>query len=431
MAGHPGARRTIPGPRRARLSGLTTRGRCLVAGGLATAACGLVLDERDLLRIGLFVGLLPVLAVLFAARVRRVMDLARVIDPARLPVGAEATVGLALHGPALVGALRLIDNVPDAAGPDPAAPPRFTVHRLSIRGRADLHYPVRPVVRGVHRIGPLTATITDPLALAEFERELAGATTLLALPRTCALRGLPRAGGAGEGTPGASLAHQGQGTSDVVVRPYRYGDELRRVHWRSSARHDDLMVRLEERPWRGGMTVLLDRRDEAHRGRGADSSLEYAVSLAASVCRHLIARGEPVTLVTEDGVEVLGGHAVGEASTGGHVTAMDPLLDALAALRASARTDLVGPAFDRTGDVVAVLGAIGTGQLDAFLARRASGGHAILLDAATWDPASGRAGSAADAATVLRRSGWRVAIARAGDRIDRVWDDLVAGGRSA
>jgi len=422
------ARQTMAGAQRGRLAGLTTRGRCLIAGGIATAVCGFVLDERDLLRIGVFVGLLPLLAVLFAARVRRVMAVVRVVDPPRLPVEAEATVVLALRGPALVGALRLIDTVPDAAGPQHAAPPRFTVHRLSARGRAELRYPIRPALRGVHRIGPLICTISDPLALAEFERELAGATRVLALPRTATLRGLPPALGAGEGTPGAALAHQGQGTSDVLVRPYRWGDELRRVHWRSTARHDELMVRLEERPWRGGMTVLLDRRDEAHRGRGADSSLEFAVSLAASMCRHLIGRGEPVTLVTEDGVEVLGGsQPVGEAAIGGHITAIDPLLDALASLRASARNDLVGPAFDRTGDVVAVLGSVRPGQLDAFLARRASGGHAVLLDVDTWDPATGRPGSAGAAATALRGAGWRVAVARAGDPLERVWDDLVAG----
>jgi uncharacterized protein (DUF58 family) len=87
----------------------------------------------------------------------------------------------------------------------------------------------------------------------------------------------------------------------VLVRPYRIGDELRRVHWRSTARYDELMVRLEERPWRGGTTLLLDRRDCAHRGRGAGSSLEYAISVAASVYAHLLARGEPVAMVAEDG----------------------------------------------------------------------------------------------------------------------------------
>ncbi len=66
------------------------------------------------------------------------------------------------------------------------------------------------------------------------------------------------------------------------------------MHWRSTARHDELMVRLEERPWRGGTTVLLDRRDAAHRGHGPAASLEFAISLAASIGVHLIGRGDPV-----------------------------------------------------------------------------------------------------------------------------------------
>jgi hypothetical protein len=420
-----------------RLAGLTTRGRCLLAGGLATAACGLVLSERDLLRIGVFVALLPLLAVLFARRVRRVMRVERSINPPRLPVASDASVRLDLRGPALVGSLRLVDTVPDAAGQQPAAPPRFTVHRLSARGRAELRYPVRPVMRGVHRVGPLVCTVTDPLGLAEFERELAGATPLLALPRVHPLTGLPPALGAGDGSPGASRAHQGQGSVDVLVRPYRWGDELRRVHWRSTARHDELMVRLEERPWRGGMTLLLDRRDEAHRGRGAESSLEFAVSLVASVCAHLVQRGEPIAVITEDGVPLgdptgrtLAGSA-GTVSTSDsvvHSTALDPVLDGLAALRPSARTDLAGPELGRSTDVVAVLGALRPGQVEALLARRPhGGGHAVLLDSATWDPSSGRGGSAAVAATTLRTAGWRVAIAAAGDRPDHVWSALVSG----
>jgi uncharacterized protein (DUF58 family) len=375
-----------------------------------------VLDERDLLRVGAFVALLPVLALVLAARTRRTVRVERELNPHRLPVGSPASVVLHVHGARLLGALRLVDTVPDAAGAHPEAPPRFTVHRLSGRGSATLSYPLHPVLRGIHRVGPLAGTMSDPLGLAEFERELAPAGRLLVLPRVVPLRGLPPALGAGEGTPGASLAHQGQGASDVLIREYRVGDELRRVHWRSTARHDELMVRLEERPWRGGMTVLLDRRDVAHRGRGADSSLEFAVSLAASVCVHLLARGEPLNLVTEDGVELTA------PGTGGR----EPLLDALAALRPSARTDLAGPELSSGADVLAILGALGPGQVEALVSRRSGGGHAVLLDTATWDPARG-ASSAAGTAAALRRAGWHVTVARAGSSPARVWDDLVAG----
>ncbi|QJY49542.1 DUF58 domain-containing protein [Pseudonocardia broussonetiae] len=395
-----------------RFSGLTTRGRCLLAAGVATAVSAFVLDERDLLRVGAFVALLPLLALLVSARTRRSVRGTREVGPERVPAGGEVEVAIALRGGPLVGALRLVDAVPDAAGPQPAAPPRFTVHRLSPRAGAQLSYPLVPTQRGVHRIGPLTGSATDPLGLAEFERELAPASRLVSLPRVVGLRGMPQAMGSGEGTPGAALAHQGQGRSDVLVRQYRQGDELRRVHWRSTARHDELMVRLEERPWRTGTTVLLDRRDAAHRGHGPDASLEVAISLAASICTHLGGRGEVITLVTEDGA------ALGSAS--GDV---DPLLDALAALRPAARTDLAGP--ELSGDVLAVLGGMESGQLEALVARQPAGGHAVLLDVAGWDP-SGRGPDAAATAAALRSAGWRVAVARAGVGPDRAWDDLVA-----
>jgi uncharacterized protein (DUF58 family) len=409
-----------------RLSGLTTRGRCMLAGGAATAVCAVILDERDLLRIGVFVAALPLLALLVAGRTRRTVSVQRTLRPPRLAVGAGLRVELVLSGGRLLSTLRLSDTVPDAAGPQRDTPPRFTVHSLGrTAGRpgrsAVINYTLRPVLRGSHRIGPLTASTTDPLGLAQFRRELAAPSTLLVVPRVVRLRGLPPALGAGEGTPGAALAHQGQGSSDVLVRPYRQGDELRRVHWRSTARYDELMVRLEERPWRGGITLLLDRRDGAHRGRGAASSLEYAVSMAASIYSHLIARGEPVSMAAEDGVAL---------AAPGAVTDTDSMLDVLAQLRPSARADLAGPEITPGSDVLAVLGELGPGHLETLLARRAGGGYAVLLDTATWDPA-GTPGRAATNAAALRVSGWHVVIASATSPPDRVWDELIAGSRVA
>ena len=409
----------MPG-REGRFSGLTTRGRCLLAGGLATAACSVVLNERDLLRVGAFVALLPLFALVLSARTRRTLKVERVLLPARVSVGSEVTVELHLRGAALLGSMRLADTVPDAAGPQPGAPPRFTVHRFTGRGSAVITYPLRPVLRGLHSVGPLFGSATGPLGLAEFDRGLAGPDRLVVLPRVVALRGLPAALGSGDGTPGAARAHQGQGSSDVLARPYRQGDELRRVHWRSTARHDELMVRLEERPWRGGVTVLLDRRDAAHRGHGAGSSLELAVSLTASICAHLIGRGEPVTVVTEDGAALTASSAI---------PGLGPVLDALAALRPSARTDLTGTGLGRDTDVLAVLGAVGPGQVEGLLARRSTGGHAILLDTPTWDatPAPPGSGSTAGTAAVLRRAGWQVTVAGAGSAPDAVWDALTSG----
>jgi uncharacterized protein (DUF58 family) len=418
----------VPSPT-AREVGLSTRGRCLLAGGAATAACALLLDERDLLRIGAFAALLPLLALLLVLGTRRALRADRTLVPPRLSVDRAAAVELRVSAGTLLGALlgtlRLTDGVPDAAGPDPDAPPRFLVSRIRARDGWRSSYPLRPAQRGVHRIGPLHARATDPLGLAEVSRDLAGADRLVVLPRVVPLRGLPAAHGGGEGTAGAAPAQQGKGVSDVLVRPYRHGDELRRVHWRSTARHDELMVRLEERPWRGGTTVLLDRRDAAHRGHGPGASIEFAISLAASIGVHLYGRGEPVTLLTEDGAELT------DRGPGGGA---DALLDALAAVRPSAQRELTGlPGLPETG-LIAVLGALGPGDLEVLIAGRAGGGLAVLLDAATWAPAGGTAPDPADvpaAASALRRAGWLVAVAAAGASPAAVWAQLTRTDRAA
>ena len=410
----------LSGGRRMDRTVLSTRGRCVLAAGLATAACAIPLAERDLLRVGAFAAVLPLLALLLALGTRRTVRVQRTLAPHRLPVGSAATMMLQVTGGTTASPLELHDTAPDAAGA--TAPPRFVVPAGT--SGAAVRYTLHPMRRGVHRIGPLVAYGGDPLGLAEFARTVPGTERLLVLPRTVSLRGVPHALGSSEGAHGAGAAGSGQGRSDVLVRPYRSGDELRRVHWRSTARHDELMVRLEERPWRGGVTVLLDRRAGAHRGHGLSASLEWAVTFAASACVHLIERGEPVELVTEDG---------GAAVAAGSVPNADGVLDGLATLRASARTDLGGPALPGSGDVLAVLGSTAVDELPALLARCPGQGHAVLLDVASWGSgrapvftAAGVAAPVEATAGALRAAGWAVTVAARGDRPDDVWDELVA-----
>lgn len=405
---------------------LTTRGRCLLAGGIATAACSVLLDERDLLRLGVFTAALPLLAILLATGTGRALRVHREIAPNRLPVGTPASVRLRCMGGPLLGPMHLSDALPDAVAGQTATA-RFTLNGMSPRSTTILEYSVRPVLRGRHQVGPLAVRTVDPLGLAETRREIAEADTMLVLPRIVPLRGVPPALGSGDGTSGATVGHQGAGAADLLVRPYRQGDDLRRVHWRSTARHDELMVRLEERPWRGSVTVLLDRRDAAHRGHGPGSSLEYAVSLVASVCAHLVHRGDAVTVVTEDGVNAVTG-ATGVSPTDGR-TDLEPVLDALAALRPSARTDLTGPALVGNDTVLAVLGALAPGDVEVLLARYPHPGNAVLLDVATWLPNAAKrsrpAGTqVAPAAEALRRAGWQVTVAAATTPPQQVWDDL-------
>src|SRR3712207_9395429 len=74
------------------------------------------------------------------------------------------------------------------------------------------------------------------------------------------------------------------GQDDVLVREYRQGDDVRRIHWRSTARLGDLMVRREEQSWAPSASIVLDSRAAAHGGRGIDHSMGVP-SLAAGFVR--------------------------------------------------------------------------------------------------------------------------------------------------
>ncbi|MGH3975068.1 MAG: DUF58 domain-containing protein, partial [Pseudonocardiaceae bacterium] len=344
--------------------GLTTRGWSLLAAGLAAILSAILLNERDLLRVAAFAVVLPLLAALVVGLTQIRLRATREHGPSRISVGSDCQVQLVVSSTGrLNGRLLLEDKVPpvlvtpalDNSVPDDCF--RFTVMGLQRHRQARLSYPLQ-LVRGVHTLGPLVARITDPFGLAKYRCTLAGRSRLVVTPAVAALTGMPAGGELGTSQAGAGRVGTGPGQDAVVVRSYRQGDDLRQVHWRTTARRDELMVRVQEWPWRGGAIVLLDHRAMAHRGIGPTSSLEYAVSLAASVYVHLAQQGQRVRLITEDGVTRAGGTDVTNH-------AIDAGLDALAALRANLKPDLASGAVLAGGqEVVAVLGAVGPAAVD-------------------------------------------------------------------
>lgn len=83
--------------------------------------------------------------------------------------------------------------------------------------------------------------------------------------------------------------HSQRGGEDFyTLREYQRGDDLRRVHWPSSARRDELMIRQLETPWQSRALVMLDVRPQVYE---SDEAFETAVSGAASVVTHLVKSG--------------------------------------------------------------------------------------------------------------------------------------------
>ena len=446
------------GPLRTALSALTVRGRCLVAAGATMLALGALLGERALVQVGLFVLALPLLAAVLVARERFRLSSRRTVTPRRVPRGEDADVLLEItNADRSPGGLWLLsEQLPAELGPAP----RFVVERLGGRATAALHYRVAGARRGRHLLGPLRLRLVDPFGLVE--RTVAGTDTapLLVVPRVRPLgRGGP-AGGSGSGGEGARRSLAVHGEDDVSARQYRHGDDLRKVHWRATARTGELMVRLEERPWRSQATLFLDARARGHlvvrRETGAPwpgppgdpcpppDSLEWLVEAAASIGTSLAARGSVLRTLTDSGeLRPSGGR--------GGLTP-DELLERLAVVRPSRVSDLA-PALEQLsraageGPVVCLLGAVGADEV-VDLVRARSGpvtDAAILTDVGAWAQAGlgrgrrnlpGAARTELDAqreevAALLRAAGWQVAVARPDLTVEQVWAELGSGPASA
>jgi len=405
---------------RAALRGLTTRGRSFLAAAVAAAGSALILGERDLMRVGVLLAALPLLAAVYVGRSRYRLTCSRTLSPGRVPVGARARVQLRLHNLSrlVTGTLLVEDRLPYALG----SRPRLVLERLAAHQASTVAYTVRADVRGRYEIGPLTVRLTDPFGLCELTRSFPNVDKLTVIPEVVPLPGIRLAGeytGSGESRARSVAVH---GEDDAATREYRHGDDLRRVHWRSTARVGELMVRREEQPWESRATVVLDTRGYAHRGEGPTASFEWAVSAAASIAVHLRHLGYRLRMVTSQ-VDVDANESIGDG----------PLLDHLAEIRSHQRADL-GPLVERVrarsdgGLVIGVFGTLNAGEAEVLSGLHSNGATCVmfLIDSSTWlnlpedaKAEAARAHLASKAA--LLESGWRVVSVSHGQKLDALW----------
>jgi uncharacterized protein (DUF58 family) len=420
------------------LGGLTLRGRSFLVAGLAALACSFLLGQQDLLRVSVLLLALPLVCTAAVARTRHRVGCTRQVEPGRVPAGDEARISLRLENVSLVptGLLLAEDTLPRGM----SARPRFLVDRLEPRGYREVFYRVRSNVRGRFTIGPLTIRLADPFGMCELARSFDTSDELIVVP---VVEPLPRVALGGEWT-GSNDSHPSSipaaGEDDIATREYRHGDALHRVHWRSTARRGELMVRREEQPRQSQATVLLDARAVAHRGEGPDSSLEWAVSATASIGVHMTRRGFSLRVLTETGA------GVGTLGADSHSPVPDVeglLLDALAMLVPSPTPTLrdAGAALARAGAdglLIAILGELSAADAEQ-LGRRRQGtttAIALLLDVASWgasgaerlEPVGGsEAATFEQNVALLRNGGWRVVPVRAGDKLSDIWPTAARG----
>lgn len=401
------------------LTAFTPRGRALLICGVVAIAVALAVGERDLMRVGAFVAALPLLSGLSVVRAPRRLHHTRALEPPRIATGQDTRVHLRLTNPTTRGTTNttfLTDTVPHSLG----GPPRFQLDPLRPGATRELTYRVRAQVRGRFPIGPLRVAVRDPLGCVEVRREFDTSLSLVVTPTVVELPAASAQRARAGGGPSRARMVASSGEDDTVPREYRHGDELRRIHWRSTARHSVPMVRREEQQWQEHCTVLLDTRTAAHGGRGPDASLETAVAVAASIGRRILSDGLRLRFVTTDQ----------EIPTDARA---EVLLESLAVLRGSratalgGRADLLGHARTAQGGLtVAVLGALRPGEAAALTRNGEGRAVAVLNPSAAWTRPGDLAATRAD----LTRAGWQVVALTSVGELPGLWPNAVSVGPS-
>jgi uncharacterized protein (DUF58 family) len=413
---------------------ITPRGAALLTGALLLWAVGRLLGVAELYVVAAAAAAVVVLGAVAVTLASATVAVRRGTSSTRLLAGTPAEVTLELRNDARLPTPLLLveDRCPYAlldgtADPGVAsARPRFVVTELRPGQTTVLAYPLRAARRGRHEVGPVELRVRDPFSTVQRTKRYQAVDELIVYPPVEPLpEGIVRG------------VHHGSGSSEVrrlfstgdefyTMREYTTGDDLRMIHWPSTAHRQTLMVRQQEMPWQSQATVFCDTRALAHRGVGPDATLETAVNAAASIVWHLADHRYGLRFCTE--------------SDQRPPTTQDwsTILDRLAVLEAS-RSPGLGPVLTRlrasgAEGLLAVIVAAPPGDdpvpehPDARAVLQAGRGFpdrvAVVVDV-------GGHGShrAAQLAGLLGSAGWRAVVLPHGQRLGPRWAELTGSRR--
>jgi uncharacterized protein (DUF58 family) len=316
---------------------MTRFGVATLLAGASALALGLVLNwvAFDLIGLGLLAAVL--IGLLVVARPSRLI-IDREIQPPRVPKGSPAVAFLTF-------ANRGRRTVPVSVATQPfgSLKVRTLIPRLRGGERGTRAYRLPTTRRGIFDVAPIEVTRRDAFELFRLSHRYGNVQRIWVYPRILALHALPTGKTRHLEGPSSETSPQGSITFHRL-REYLPGDDLRLVHWRSSARFGTLLVKHNVDTSQPYTVVIFDQRPRLY----TEESFEQAVDVTASVVMVSSAHKAPVQLRLTDGT-VLGGPRVREAT---------PLIDHLTGVRAN-----------------------GAGSLQAQLlaARRARGGTSLIV----------------------------------------------------
>lgn len=365
---------------------LTRQGRSLAAVSVVLIALGRVFGTIEFFIVGVSLLALLVLTVASVALTRLRIAVDRELHPPRVHAGSPSRVDLRVEnqGGRRTPVLGLRDAVSGTRGA------HLHVGPLEPGGVVRAAYRLPTEKRGVLEIGPLQVVLGDPFGMTRVSMDASGVSELTVYPKIDEIVPVPQTTG---NDPMAGAEHPNalgrSGEDFYALRKYVVGDDLRRVHWPSTARYDDLMVRQDELPWQGRASVLVDIR----RATNTDESLELVISAAASIVNASQRRQDLVRLITTDGSD--SGFAAGHA----HVEA---IMEHLAAIEAS-HDAAFRRVVDRVarsatgGALIAVVANMPQEEIDNLVRLRKRFGSVTIVQ---FDPSSWAAGAVVPPSTV-------------------------------
>ena len=292
--------------------------------------------------------------------------------------------------------------------------------------------------RGRYRLGPITLTSGDPFGLFRIKYHLPHTSTLVVYPHMVTLRAFPLPIGMLPGGDALRRRTHYVTTNAAGVRDYAPGDPFNRIHWKSTARKDRLIVKEFELDPLADVWVMLDLWAGVHYGDRSTpevdldemeillktgvppfvlppSSEEYAVCIAASIAQFFLRRERTLGMIAiGQRREVL------QADRGERQ--LEKILETLAVLRAQGNVPFEEllyretPALPRGTTLILVSPSPVPKWAQVARHLKRSGLHvtAVLLDVKSFGGPPGAEKVIAE----LSASGIPISVVRNGDRLE-------------
>jgi len=386
----------------------------LIWGGLFLFIVAISLRVNQLFIMAAAVGLLAPVSYLLSSRSLQSLRVRRLL-PQRLTTGESAAVQLIVHNtsrrPHFL--VQIQDSLPDGlTAPDGN---EHLIVDLAAREQRTITYKMLPLRRGVYELSPLTLLTNDAIGLFEFATSAAQPQQLVVYPKPIALPDMWPEAARASISPKTRKRIRGREPDLYGVREYVPGDDLRRIHWKATAHRGKLTIVERERPQDMAAVVILDLSRHVHSGRGNESSLEYGVTLAASLLVQALAQGRRASLIAQGEVD----HSVPACEYPGQRI---PFLEALARVEAHCSQSLHTIINEKrrqlyqVGSVAVISPQVGQPMLRLATALQEWGNSVtwFSLAAPTFEDQGGGEGRYQRFITGLRRRGCRTHSIRGG-----------------